>query len=74
MEVDASDGRVYIPKRLREEFGDRFELVDRGDRLVLIPIAADPLEALREEFEDVDKSVEELEEDALEEALRQAGS
>ena len=74
MEVDASDGRVYIPKRLREEFGDRFELVDRGDRLVLIPIAADPLEALREEFQDVDKSVEELEDEALEEALRQAGS
>jgi bifunctional DNA-binding transcriptional regulator/antitoxin component of YhaV-PrlF toxin-antitoxin module len=73
MEVDADDGRIYLPKRLREKFGDRFELVDRGDRLVLIPIAADPLAALREEFADVDESVERLREGARGEALERAG-
>jgi bifunctional DNA-binding transcriptional regulator/antitoxin component of YhaV-PrlF toxin-antitoxin module len=74
MDVDAEDGRIYLPKRLREKFGHRFELVDRGDRLVLIPIAADPLEALRDEFHDVDASAEELKQGALDEALDEAGS
>ncbi|MFC7047240.1 AbrB/MazE/SpoVT family DNA-binding domain-containing protein [Halobacteriaceae archaeon GCM10025711] len=74
MQVDADDGRIYLPKRLREKFGNHFELVDRGDRIVLIPVADDPLTALREEFADVDASVEELKERALEEALDEAGS
>ncbi|WP_160132727.1 AbrB/MazE/SpoVT family DNA-binding domain-containing protein [Halococcus salsus] len=73
MDADAEDGRVYLPKHLREKFGDRFELVDRGDRLVLIPVDEDPLAALREEFRDVDASVEELKRGALDEALNEAG-
>ena len=68
MDIDAEDGRIYLPKRLREKFGDQFELVDRGDRLVLVPVAEDPLEALREEFQDVDASAEELKRGALDEA------
>ena len=74
MDVDAEDGRIYLPKRLREKFGDQFELVDRGDRLVLVPVAEDPLEALREKFRDVDGSTEELKQGALDEALDEAGS
>ena len=74
MEVDAADGRIYVPKKLREKFGNRFELVDRGDRLVLIPIADDPLAALREEFAEVDASVDELRDRARESALDGAGS
>jgi bifunctional DNA-binding transcriptional regulator/antitoxin component of YhaV-PrlF toxin-antitoxin module len=73
MEVDADDGRIYVPKRLRKKFGDRFELVDRGDRLVLIPLSDDPLSTLREEFTDVDESVAELRESAREEAVEDAG-
>lgn len=38
MRVDAEDGRIYLPKRFREKFGERFELIDRGDRLLLIPL------------------------------------
>lgn len=74
MKVDADDGRIYLPKELREKFGEQFELIDRGDRLVLIPIAEDPLAALRDEFEDVDKTVDELTRAATEEALDEAGS
>ncbi|QZP36637.1 AbrB/MazE/SpoVT family DNA-binding domain-containing protein [Halobaculum magnesiiphilum] len=74
MRVDAADGRIYLPKSLREEFGDRFELVEREDRLLLIPVADDPLAALREEFRDVEGSADELaaaaEEEAIEEARR----
>lgn len=73
MDVDAEDGRVYLPKRLREKYGERFELIDRGDRLVLIPIDEDPLEALREEASSSDKSVAELKDAALAQALEDAG-
>lgn len=74
MHVDATDGRIYLPKQLREKFGSRFELLDRGDRLVLVPVADDPLAALREEASGTDRTVEELKESALEEALDEAGS
>jgi hypothetical protein len=73
MEVDAEDGRIYLSKSLREKFGHRFELVDRGDRLVLLPVDEDPLEALREEFAQVDSSARTLRETAREEALEEAG-
>jgi len=73
MVTRADDGRVYIPKDLRDKFGDRFHIVDRGDKIVLLPVSDDPLETLREEVESVDKSVEELKEDALETAVEEAG-
>lgn len=73
MEIDAEDGRIYLPKRLREKHGHRFELVDRGDRLVLIPLDEDPLAALREEARGTEKTVAELKEGALAQALEDAG-
>jgi len=73
MEVDATDGRIYLPKELREKYGDQFRLVERGEQLVLLPVSDDPLAALREEFADVDKSVEELREDARASAIEDAG-
>lgn len=73
MEVDAADGRIYLPIGLREKFGDRYELVDRGDRLVLIPVDEDPLGALRKEFSDVDSSVVDMRERAREETVKGAG-
>lgn len=73
MDVDAEDGRIYLPKQLREKYGEQFELVDRGDRIVLIPVDEDPLEALREEVRASDKSVAELKDAALAQALEDAG-
>lgn len=73
MRVTASDGRIYLPKEIREKFGEQFELLDRGDRLVLVPLPDDPLEALREEARETDKTVDELKEGALTEALEEAG-
>ena len=73
MKVKADDGRIYLPKELREEFGDEFELIDRGDRLVLVPVPDDPLAALREEAKKSEKSARELKESALEEGLEEAG-
>jgi bifunctional DNA-binding transcriptional regulator/antitoxin component of YhaV-PrlF toxin-antitoxin module len=73
MKVKADDGRIYLPKELREEFGDEFELIDRGDRLVLVPVPDDPLGALREEAAKSESSARELKESALEEGLEEAG-
>lgn len=73
MRVTAEDGRIYLPKDLRERFGERFELIDRGDTLVLVPIADDPLATLRAEAAGSEKSVEELKDGALAEALEEAG-
>lgn len=73
MRVRADDGRIYLPKGLREDFGEEFELIDRGDRLVLVPVPDDPLETLREEARKSDKDASELKESALEQALDEAG-
>ena len=73
MSIKAHDGRIYIPKKIREKFGEKFRIIECKDRLILLPVAEDPLKALREEWKDVDESVEELKEKALEEALEEAG-
>lgn len=73
MKVDAGDGKIYLPKEKRDRLGTKFELIDRGDKLILIPLADDPLEALRSEVGDVEKSVGELKDGALETAMDEAG-
>jgi len=66
-------GRLTLPKEMREEYGDRYRVVELHDGIKLVPIADDPLAALREEFADVGKSAEELREQAREAALEEAG-
>lgn len=66
-------GRLTLPKEIRERYGDRYHVVDVHDGIKLIPVAEDPLDALRDEFADVEKSVEELREEAREAALDEAG-
>ena len=66
-------GRLTIPKDLRERFGERYHLVQLHDSLKLLPVDEDPLAALREEFADVDASVEELRASAREQAMDEAG-
>lgn len=73
MEVEADDGRIYLPKKSRERHGTRFEMIDRGDKIILVPISENPLEALRDEVGELDKTVEELKEQALETAMETAG-
>ena len=41
-------GRLYLPKELRERHGERFRVVDLPSRIVLVPVADDPLGAVRE--------------------------
>jgi hypothetical protein len=69
-----SHGRLYLSSELRKKYGERFHIVEYQDRLELIPIDEDPLEAVREEVGDSleEKSVAELREDALQNAKREA--
>jgi len=66
-------GRLTLPKEMRERYGDRYRIVQLHDGIKLIPVAEDPLDALRDEFEDVEKTAEELREEAREAALDEAG-
>lgn len=73
MATSTDNGRIYLPKDMREKFGDKFHIVDRGDKIVLIPVSDNPVEALRDEIGDIDKSVQEMKNEALEAAMEEAG-
>lgn len=66
-------GRLTLPKELREQYGDRYHIVQVHDGIKLIPVADDPLDALRDEFAGVEKTADELREETREAALDEAG-
>lgn len=66
-------GRLTVPKEVRERYGDRYHVVRLHDGIKLIPIAEDPLDALREEFAGAETASDDLREAAREEALEEAG-
>ncbi|RLM63695.1 AbrB/MazE/SpoVT family DNA-binding domain-containing protein [Halorubrum sp. Atlit-26R] len=66
-------GRMTLPKELRERYGDRYRIVEVHDGIKLIPVAEDPLDALRDEFAEVEKTADELREEAREAAFDEAG-
>lgn len=66
-------GRMTLPKELRERYGDRYRIVEVHDGIKLIPVAEDPLDALRDEFAEVEKTADELREAARETAVDEAG-
>lgn len=73
MTTTADNGRIYLPKEFREKHGERYKMVDLDDRILLIPVSDDPLEELRDEWQDEDKSAEELKQDARETMTDEAG-
>ena len=66
-------GRLTLPKEMRERYGDHYHIVQIHDGIKLIPVADDPLDALRDEFTDVEKTANELRDEAREAALDEAG-
>jgi bifunctional DNA-binding transcriptional regulator/antitoxin component of YhaV-PrlF toxin-antitoxin module len=66
-------GRLTLPKELREQYGDHYRVVKLHDGIKLIPVAEDPLDALQDEFGDVEKTASELREEAREGAVDEAG-
>jgi len=66
-------GRLTLPKELRERYGEHYRIVQLHDGIKLIPVEDDPLDALRAEFADVEKTAEELREETRAAALDEAG-
>lgn len=66
-------GRLTLPKELRERYGERYHIVKLHDGIKLVPLADDPLATLRDEFADVEKSADELRDEARDVALNEAG-
>jgi len=69
-----SHGRLYLSSELRQKYGERFHVITYEDRIELIPIDEEPLQAVRDEVGDVleAKSREELREEALDRAKQEA--
>ena len=41
-------GRIYLPKDIRERFGDQYRIVELPSHVALFPVDEDPLEGLRD--------------------------
>ncbi|WP_458189392.1 AbrB/MazE/SpoVT family DNA-binding domain-containing protein [Haladaptatus sp. NG-WS-4] len=66
-------GRLYLPKEVREKYGEKYHIVEYEDRIELIPVADDPLAAVREAAGDLrDASIEEIRDDIEAEAKTDA--
>jgi len=63
--VTAENGKINIPEKIRDKFGERFHLVQKLDRIILLPVSGEPLKALRDEMGDIEKSVDQLKQEAL---------
>lgn len=40
-------GRIYLPKEIRERFGERYRIVELPSHVALFPVDEDPLAGLR---------------------------
>jgi bifunctional DNA-binding transcriptional regulator/antitoxin component of YhaV-PrlF toxin-antitoxin module len=40
-------GRIYLPKDIRERFGDQYRIVELPSHVALFPVDEDPLDGLR---------------------------
>lgn len=47
VDVD-SRGRIYIPKKMREEHGEKFKIVELDSGIKLVPIDDNPVEGLKD--------------------------
>ena len=55
-------GRVYLPKEVRDRYGDRFRIVQLDSGIKLIPLHDDPIDGLRDALEGLrDVRAEEIE-------------
>ncbi|AWB28510.1 hypothetical protein [Halococcoides cellulosivorans] len=69
-----SHGRLYLSSEVRQKYGEKFHVVEYEDRLELIPIDENPLQAIRDAAGDAfeGESIEALREEAREQAKADA--
>lgn len=63
-------GRIYLPKHVRDRFGEDYRIVELPSHVVLLPIDEDPMAGVHEAIGDAfqGKSREEMKTGALENA------
>ena len=66
-------GRIYLPKDVRNRFGDRYRIVELPSHVALFPVDEDPLDGLRAAVGDAfeGEDADELKEKAREEITRE---
>lgn len=66
-------GRIYLPKDVRERFGEQYRIVELPSHVALFPVDEDPLEGLREAVGDAfeGEDADELKADAREAISRE---
>ncbi|MFB6163216.1 MAG: AbrB/MazE/SpoVT family DNA-binding domain-containing protein [Halococcoides sp.] len=66
-------GRIYLPKELRERFGDEFRIVELPSHVALFPVDEDPLDGLHDAVGDAfeGENVDELKSEAREGIARE---
>lgn len=66
-------GRIYLPKDVRDRFGDRYRIVELPSHVALFPVDEDPLDGLRDAVGDAfeGKDGAELKEEARERISRE---
>jgi bifunctional DNA-binding transcriptional regulator/antitoxin component of YhaV-PrlF toxin-antitoxin module len=64
-------GRIYLPKNVRERFGDRYRIVELPSHVALFPVDEDPLEGLRDAVGDVFEDGDDLTAEAREAISRE---
>jgi len=67
-------GRIYLPKDVRDQYGEEYRVVRMPTHVALIPLDEDPLEGVRDAVGDAleGTDVDELREEALETAKADA--
>jgi bifunctional DNA-binding transcriptional regulator/antitoxin component of YhaV-PrlF toxin-antitoxin module len=66
-------GRIYLPKDVRERFGNQYRIVELPSHVALFPVDEDPLEGLRAAVGEAfaDKDVDTLKAEAREAISRE---
>ncbi|MHC3439776.1 AbrB/MazE/SpoVT family DNA-binding domain-containing protein [Natrialbaceae archaeon A-gly3] len=66
-------GRIYLPKDIRERFGDQYRIVELPSHVALFPVDEDPLEGLQAAVGDafVETEADDLKADAREAISRE---
>ncbi|AEH36939.1 AbrB/MazE/SpoVT family DNA-binding domain-containing protein [Halopiger xanaduensis] len=67
-------GRIYLPKDVRERFGDQYRIVELPSHVALFPVDEDPLDGLRAAVGDAftETEADELKSDAREAISQEA--
>ena len=66
VDVD-SRGRVYIPKEMREEFGDKFKIIKIDSGIKLIPLDEEPVKGLKKAMQ----GAEEIDLDEIDQGVKE---